>query len=102
MRRRLLIALIPLLLAGCLSPFTRRLDESNARAAAIQQQLVIATDQFDEARRSLERSEKQLYVASATLDRMEHRLNEMDKRFAVLEAGFKKVFGIKGPEPEEE
>ena len=102
MRRRLLIALIPLLLAGCLSPLTRRLDESNARAAAIQQQLVIATDQFDEARRSLERSEKQLYVASATLDRMEHRLNEMDKRFAVLEAGFKKVFGIKGPEPEEE
>ena len=102
MRRRLAVALIPLLLAGCLSPFTRRLDEANARAAAIQQQLVVATNQFDEARRSLERSEKQLYSASATLERMEHRLDEMDKRFAVLEAGFRKMFGIKGPLPEEE
>jgi len=102
MRRKFVLALVPLVLAGCLSPFTRRLDEANARAAAIQEQLIIATNKFDEATKSLERSEKQLIVASATLERMENRLNEMDKRFAVLEAGFRKMFGIKGELPEEE
>ena len=41
-----------------------------------------------------------LYTASATLERMERRLDEMDKRFAVLEASFRKMFGIKGQPPD--
>jgi hypothetical protein len=46
------------------------------------------------------RSEKKLDEASATLRRMERRLDEMDKRTEVIEKGFRKMLGIKGPEEE--
>src|SRR5437016_64486 len=102
MQRRALLALIPLLFAGCLTPFTRRLDLANERAAAIHQQLVVATAKLDEATATLERSEQQVKEASATLRRMENKLDEIERRAAVIEQGFRKMFGIKGPLPEEE
>ncbi len=94
-------AVVPLLAAGCLSPFTRRLDEANQRAAAIHQQMILATEKMDEAAKSLERSEKKLDEASQTLKRMEQKLEDLDKRSATIEQGFKKMFGLKGPEEEE-
>ena len=101
MRRKVIVGLLPLLLAGCLNPFTRRLDEANAHAAAVERQLVIATNKLDETTRILERSEAKLDDANATFHRMDDRLADMDKRFGTIELGFKKLLGIKGPEEQE-
>jgi chromosome segregation ATPase len=98
MRRRIALALMPLLLTGCLTPFTSRLDQANQRAADVLEQLIIANSKLSEAAASLERSEKKLDEASATLRRMELRLDEMDRRTEVIEKGFRKMLGIKGPE----
>jgi chromosome segregation ATPase len=100
MRRKFILAFLPLLLAGCLTPFTSRLDLANERAEAIHQQLVLATAKLDEATRTLERSEAKLDEASRTLSRMEGKLNDMDKKFTTVETGFKKLLGIKGPQEE--
>jgi len=101
MRRTLLVALAPFLLAGCLTPLTRRLDEANARAAALQQQLIIATEKFEEAKAILERSEGKIDQANNTFLRIETRINEMDTKFGTIEQGFRKMFGLKGPLPQE-
>jgi uncharacterized coiled-coil DUF342 family protein len=100
MRRKFILAFLPFLLAGCLTPFTRRLDVANERADAIHQQLVLATAKLDEATRALERSETKLDEANKTFYRMEGKLNDMDKKFTTVEAGFKKLLGIKGPQEE--
>jgi hypothetical protein len=101
MRCTIVLALVPLLLAGCITPFTSRLDEANARAAAVNQQLIIATNKLDEATRILERSEAKLDQANKTFDRIDDKLGDMDKRFATIETGFRKLLGIKGPEEQE-
>jgi hypothetical protein len=99
MRRAIVVALLPLLLAGCM--FTSRLDEANARAAAINQQLIIATNKLEEATRVLERSEAKLDQANKTFNHIDEKIGDMDKRFATIEMGFRKLFGIKGPEEQE-
>jgi hypothetical protein len=101
MRREYLIFAIPLLLAGCISPFTRRLDEANARAAAINEQLILATAKLEETKVVLERSEAKLDEANRTFYRLENRMGEMDKKFGTIEQGFRKMFGIKGDDLEE-
>ena len=96
MRRQFVAVLAPFILVGCLTPFTSRLDEANARAAAINQQLIIATAKLDEATATLKRSEAKLDEANVTFYRLEKRLDEMDKKFTNIEKGFNKLFGIKG------
>jgi hypothetical protein len=97
-----LLVFLPLLVAGCLTPFTQRLDEANAKAAAINQQLIIATSKLDEATIVLRRSEQKLDEANKTFYRMEDKINDMDKKFGTLEVGFRKMFGLKGDGKEEE
>lgn len=100
MRRKTILALIPFLLAGCLSPLTQRLDETNARAAALQQQLEVANQKLDDAARTLERSEAKFDEANKTLNHMDGTLADIDKKFTTIELGFRKLLGIKGPEEE--
>ena len=68
MRRRIAAALICLVFAGCLTPLTSRLDRTNERAAAMQEQLVIANARLAEATGTLERSERKLAEAKARKD----------------------------------
>ncbi|HYV39431.1 MAG TPA: hypothetical protein VE988_27325 [Gemmataceae bacterium] len=96
MRRQFFAVLAPFILVGCLTPFTSRLDQANANAAAINQQLIIATAKLDEATAVLKRSEAKLDEANVTFYRLEKRLDEMDKKFTNIEKGFNKMFGIKG------
>ena len=95
MRCRLLAPILPLILAGCLAPFTSRLDEANARAKAVNDQLIIATAKLDEATATLQRSEKKLDEANQTFYRLEARITTMDTKFTTIEEGFRKMFGIK-------
>jgi chromosome segregation ATPase len=101
MRRRFLILALPLLLAGCVSPLTRRLDEANARAAAINEQLIIATAKLEEANAILERSERKLDEANRTFYHLDERIGEMDKKFGTVEVGLRKMFGIRADGLEE-
>jgi outer membrane murein-binding lipoprotein Lpp len=101
MRSRTALALMPLLLAGCISPFTSRLDKATEQATALNQQMAVANAKLEEATLCLERSEKKLDEANTSLHNMERRLNDMDRRFAVIELGFRKMLNIKGPEEQE-
>jgi hypothetical protein len=101
MHRKLILALLPLTLAGCFRPFTSRLDEANARAAALQEQLVIANAKLDEAMRILAQSDARVAEANRTYYRMEDRLADIDRKAGTMETGFRKLLGIKGPEEPE-
>ena|SRR5579862_892647 len=98
---KLLIALSPFILAGCLTPFTSRLDEANAQAAVLNQQLVIATAKLDEVKAIMQESQNKLDEANATFNRMDMRMSEMDRKFGTIELGFRKMFGIKGESEQE-
>jgi septal ring factor EnvC (AmiA/AmiB activator) len=100
MRRGMALALIPLTFAGCLTPFTSRIDEANRHAAQLNEQMAVANAKLVDATDCLLRSEKKLDEATATLHNMERRLDDMDKRSEVIEKGFRKLMGIKGPEEE--
>ena len=101
MYRTIALALVPLVLAGCLSPLTSRLDDTNRQAAELNQQIAFANSRLVEATDCLLRSEQKLDEARGTLRRMELRLDELDRRSEVIEKGFRKMMGIKGPEEEE-
>jgi hypothetical protein len=101
MRRRIAASLICLAFAGCLTPFTSRLDQANRNATAMQEQLVIANAKLVEATAVLERSEKKLNEATVTLEDMDRRLADMEKRFATMEQLFRRAFGIKDKMEEE-
>jgi septal ring factor EnvC (AmiA/AmiB activator) len=91
----LLIALAPLILAGCLQPLTSRLDEANAQAAQANLQLAAATDKMQEVKVIMQDAENKLDQANATFIRLESRLDEMDKKFGTVEQGFRKLFLMK-------
>jgi hypothetical protein len=117
MRRRIANALIPLVamisvsMVGCVSPIVTRLDEANARAALVNQQLDIATAQSLELKKSVDRSGAMLEEANKslakldeankTLAQMESHIADMDKKFTTIEAGFRKLTGVKAPEKED-
>jgi chromosome segregation ATPase len=92
---KLLVALVPLILAGCLTPLTSRLDEANAQAAQANLQLAAATAKFEEVKVIMQDAEDKLDKANATFNRLENRLDEMDKKFGTVEQGFRKMFLIK-------
>jgi outer membrane murein-binding lipoprotein Lpp len=96
MGSKVVIALSPLILAGCLTPFTSRLDEANSQAARLNQQLVIATAKLDEVKAIMQESQTKLDEANLTFNRMDTRMTEMDRKFGTIELGFRKMFGIKG------
>jgi len=96
MPHRLWTSLLLLFIAGCLTPFTSRLDEANAHAAAMQEQLVIATTKLDEVKSIMEQSQNKLDEANETFYRLEDRITDMDRKFGTIEQGFRKMFGIKG------
>ena len=99
-----LVALLPLflVLAGCLTPFTSRLDEANAHAAQLNEQLVLATAKLDEVKSIMQDSQLKLDEANKTFYRLENRITDMDTKFGTIEQGFRKMFGIKGDGKEEE
>ena len=48
MRTRLLLAAVPLLLSGCLSPVTQRLDRTNVQLEGVNQHLVTVPPRVEE------------------------------------------------------
>jgi chromosome segregation ATPase len=94
--RKYLFAISPFILAGCLTPLTSRLDEANARAAALNEQLVTATAKLDEIKGIMEQSQAKLDEANETFYRLEESITDMDRKFGTIELGFRKMFGIKG------
>jgi len=81
MRTRSVLAIVPLLLSGCLSPVTSRLDQANC--------------QLEAANRSLALMHDELMDTSQKLAKVQAALEQMDRRLAVVERVVKKVGGIK-------
>jgi predicted nucleic acid-binding Zn-ribbon protein len=97
---KLLVAFGPLILAGCLTPLTSRMDEANALGAQANFQLAAATTKLEEAKTIMQDAENKLDQANATFIRLESRLDEMDKKFGTVEQGFRKLFLMKEEEQE--
>jgi uncharacterized coiled-coil DUF342 family protein len=101
MPHKLSASLLLLFLAGCLTPFTSRLDEANEHAAAMERELVLATAKLDEVKAIMEQSQKKLSEANETFYRLEDRITDLDRKSGTIELGFRKMFGIKGDGKEE-
>jgi septal ring factor EnvC (AmiA/AmiB activator) len=111
MHRRIVLFLSPFAFVGCLSPLTQRLDEANAQAAIVNQQLAASHAQFMELKATLDRSEARLQESNRMLDEanktfvkmerhiedMDKYMEDMDKKFSTLDVGLRKVLGIKTP-----
>jgi hypothetical protein len=51
-----------------------------------------------ELKRAVDRAEVRLEEANKSLAQMEAHIADMDKKFTTIEAGFRKLTGVKGPD----
>ena len=85
MRTRCLLAVLPLLLSGCLTPITRRLDQTNQQAESTNARLAQVSAQLDAADRRLAHLETLLADTNQKLEAIDRRMGFVERvvrRFA--------------------
>ena len=95
MKRVVLLAVAGLAVCamGCLSPITRRLDETSRQLATVNEQLLVVNQQ-------LAALHEQMTHTNKHLDVMESQLAESNKKLETIERGFKKLPGFGGDKEE--
>src|SRR5215207_7640570 len=95
MRTTCLLAVIPFLLTGCLTPITGRLDRTNDQLEVANQRLGIVNAQLAETTQRLAQIESQLAGTNQKLEKMHATLEQTDRRLEVVEKVVRKFGGIK-------
>ena len=79
MRRSRPFSILVLLVAGCLSPVTRRLDSTNEQLALTNQHLATISEQMREANARMIEMNQQLVTTNAQLKEANQRLEAIAK-----------------------
>lgn len=85
MRTRSLLAILPLLLSGCLTPVTSRLDQANQQVEITNEHLARMSAQLDTADRRLAHLESLLAETNQKLETIDKRMEVVERavrRFA--------------------
>jgi hypothetical protein len=90
-----ILTLSPLTLAGCLSPLTSRVDQTNQSLAVTNQMLMQASEQLDEMTQRLRGMEGKLTEMNQQLGNVGGQMGEMNRKLGTVEQGFSKFFGMK-------
>jgi len=85
MRTRCLLAVVPLLLSGCLTPITGRLDRTN-------QQVEVTNARLGEVAAQLAETSQRLADLERLLGETNQKLETIDKRMQVVEGAVRRVF----------
>lgn len=97
MRKRYFPAIVPLLLSGCLTPITERLDRTNQQVEVTNQELTQVEQQIKETGRQLARLEQLLGESNESLAAVRAELKTIDGRMETVERVVKR---FAGPRPE--
>ena len=87
MRTRCLLAAVPLLLSGCLTPITSRLDQTNRQVEVANERLGQVSAQLDETSRRLADLERLLGESN-------QKLETIDKRMEVVERAVRRFVPV--------
>jgi ABC-type transporter Mla subunit MlaD len=88
MRTRCLLAVVPLLLSGCLTPVTHRLDQANRQVESTNEILARMSVQ-------LETADHRLAELQRLFDETNRKLETIDKRMKVVERAVRRFVPAK-------
>ena len=84
MRTRSLLAIVPLVLSGCLSPLTSRLDRTNHQLDTTNQRLAVVIDELADTSQRLACLEQQIDATNQKLAQIQGTLQQMDRRLEIV------------------
>ena len=90
MHTRCLLAAVPLLLSGCLTPITSRLDQAN-------RQVEVSNERLGQVSAQLEETSRRLADLERLLDALNQKLETIDTRMEVVERAVRRFVPVPAP-----